>query len=263
MVPTAESTVQTSVTRFFFRCTAHGRGVPCAATRRPSRLPGVLPACMGAGASPAPLPAALGLQNRAHWPLPQASSARPRPSRRWSIGARSSPPTPPLTVLLAARSMAVTIGRICLLLGGQDALLMAETQRTHRRGLSTMLHFGGSTTDRRRWRSCDLRGIHVFHLKARCLLLRLRCLLALDQHRGRRVIRAAASTEITAGVQAKRGLHHPFGQLGCHRGRQGCGASSRCNSCEKSLAGGGRAQLSSESSAFAIKTLYICPSKTP
>ena len=83
---------------------------------------------MGAGASPAPPPAALGLQNRAHWPLPPASSARRRRSRRSAIGARSSPPTPPMAVLLVARPMAVTTGGICLLLGRQDALLTAETR---------------------------------------------------------------------------------------------------------------------------------------
>ena len=128
MLSTAESTKQTSVTCVFFRCGAHGRGVPCAATCRPSRLPAVFPACMGAGASPAPPPAALGLQNRAHWPLPPASSARRRRSRRSAIGARSSPPTPPMAVLLVARPMAVTTGGICLLLGRQDALLTAETR---------------------------------------------------------------------------------------------------------------------------------------
>ena len=138
MVSTLESTVQTSVTRVFFRCTAHGRGVPCAATCRPSRPPAVRPACMGTGASPAPPPATLGLRNRAHWPLPSASSVRPRRSKWSSIGARSSPPTPPLTVLLAARSMAVTIGRICLLLGRQDALLMAETRLCGRRPMRRM-----------------------------------------------------------------------------------------------------------------------------
>ena len=39
---------------------AHALQCPCAATCRPSRLPAVSPACMGAGASPAPPPAALG-----------------------------------------------------------------------------------------------------------------------------------------------------------------------------------------------------------
>ena len=43
------------------------------------------------------------------------------------IGAQHfSPPTPPKTVLLVARSMAVTIGVVCSVLGRQDALLMAR-----------------------------------------------------------------------------------------------------------------------------------------
>ena len=125
MLSTAESTKQTSVTCVFFRCGAHGRGVPCAATCRSSRLPAVFPACMGAGASPAPPPAALGLRNRAHWPLPLA---QPRPLKRSSIGACSSPPTPPMAVLLAARSVAVTMGGFCFFLGRHDALQMAETR---------------------------------------------------------------------------------------------------------------------------------------
>ena len=83
---------------------------------------------MGAGVTPAPPPAALGLQNGAHWPLPPASSARPRRSKRSSIGARSSPPTPPLAVLLVARSMADTIGGFCLPLGREDASLTVETR---------------------------------------------------------------------------------------------------------------------------------------
>ena len=47
-------------------------------------------------------------------------------SRRSSVDARCLPPTPPITVLLAARSMVVTIGALSLLLGRQDALLAVE-----------------------------------------------------------------------------------------------------------------------------------------
>ena len=44
------------------------------------------------------------------------------------MDAPSSSPAPPMTVLLAARSMGVTIGLVCFLLGRQDALVMAETR---------------------------------------------------------------------------------------------------------------------------------------
>ena len=56
---------------------------------------------------------------------------RPRPRRPWrprSIDAPSSPPAPPMTVLLAWRSMVVTNGGACLILGRQDALLAVETR---------------------------------------------------------------------------------------------------------------------------------------
>ena len=56
---------------------------------------------------------------------------RPRQQRPWrprSIDALSSSPAPPRTVLLAARSMVVTIGEACLILGQQDALLAVETR---------------------------------------------------------------------------------------------------------------------------------------
>ena len=51
-----------------------------------------------------------------------------RPSRRPSTDARCSPSTPPVTVLLAARSMVETVGGLCSLLGRQDALLAVGTR---------------------------------------------------------------------------------------------------------------------------------------
>ena len=56
---------------------------------------------------------------------------RPRQQRPWrprSIDAPSSSPAPPMTVLLAGRSMVATIGGLCLILGQQDALLAVATR---------------------------------------------------------------------------------------------------------------------------------------
>ena len=63
--------------------------------------------------------------NRRHRRPPQPW---PRPSGRQSIDARCSPSTPPVTVLLAARSMVETVGGLCSLLGRQDTLLAVGTR---------------------------------------------------------------------------------------------------------------------------------------
>ena len=69
-------------------------------------------------------------------PPARLHSRRLRPLRSWqrqpwrqrSVDALSSSPTPPVAVLLASRSMVVTVGGLCLILGQQGALLAVETR---------------------------------------------------------------------------------------------------------------------------------------
>lgn len=78
-----------------------------------------------------------------HWGQPCAGSNASGPSPPCALaaassaaesvekvvdGARSSPPTPPITVLLAARSMVALMGRLYIGLGWQVTMLMAETR---------------------------------------------------------------------------------------------------------------------------------------